>query len=358
MPAYDNITYEGIETDKFSRKIHMFILKYRNMIGLISLFVLTGISISFNYEYGMLSGSDEITRKLFPLGFAFLDVVAIFLSLTIAIISRSITRKFFAFSWMFFLVSLSVFSALSFTIASDARLASNGNETYIIAKKKALEQAEEQVAIATEKYNEKTAYKSARARELREARQVRDSLIDDVRKLQSANPHVSMAIYYRLSALLHDAFSFEISPDSLSMLVRMLWTFALVLSPFVLASLLGFEFAANSNFSPGENAGNTEKHSRKRAKKSKETQYKNEAQNMSNVVKLDQDAMKRVRTWLATQDSKRLKRSDLKLKAKLVGANQGRQLSMVIDELIKEGWIERMSNMQLRASRPEVRRAG
>jgi hypothetical protein len=142
---------------------------WRSLAGLSAIIVLSCISITFNYQLGLLMGSDSITRQLFPIGFATLDLAALFLAAWLTMKSRSIIRKGLAWLWFGYLLSLSVWAAMSFTLASDARLSQSGYEMMKDAKIRALDQSEEQVALAQDNYAETTRYKKLRMAELREA---------------------------------------------------------------------------------------------------------------------------------------------------------------------------------------------
>ncbi len=238
---------------------------WRSLLGLIAIAVLTAISVIFNYQLGKLMASDQITQELFPLGFATLELATLFLASWLSRKSRSIIRKLVAWCWFAFLISLSIWAAMSFTLASDARLVQSGYEQMKQVKLNALEQAEKQVQAAQVAYESTSKFKQLRLNDLREAQSMRDDLMHQVQQLNEVTPHVSLAIYYRTSALLHDFTQIRMSPDELSSLVRMLWALALVLSPFILTSLIAFElgststishapvFRGNNGFSPGEN---------------------------------------------------------------------------------------------------------
>ena len=214
---------------------------WRALIGLAVIAVLSTISITLNFQLGKLMGSDEITKRLFPIGFGVLDVAALFLASWITIKSASAARKAFAWVWFAYLLGLSVWAAMSFTLASDARLVQSGYDMMRDAKLRALEQAEQEVSTAQRNYENTTEYKQLRKGELVHAKKYRDKLIKEVGKLNSEKPHVSLAIYYRTSALLAKHAGVKIKAEDLSSIVRMLWALALTLSPFVITALLAFE---------------------------------------------------------------------------------------------------------------------
>jgi hypothetical protein len=321
---------------------------WRSLIGLVTIAVLTVISITFNYQLGLLMGSDSITKQLFPVGFAVLDLAALFLASWITIKSRSWLRKGMAWVWFSYLLILSVWAAMAFTLASDARLSQSGYEMMKDAKVRALEQAEEQVELAQSNYAETTRYKRLRMGELREAQDIRDGLIKDVQRLNNENPHVSLAIYYRVSALLHHHYDIDIDPKDLSSVVRMLWALALTLSPFILTGLLAFEIGSTpprsrqpiptdneiSDFAPRktERWGEPSPNFKTVAEKA---EFPHEQRGVEEV---DRIALTKVREWLRSQEG-RVSRRQIEHKA---GTRKYAQVSLIIDQLLKEGWLNRM----------------
>ena len=219
---------------------------WRALAFLAVIIVLTVISIRFNYALGELMASDELTRELFPAGFGSLDVAALLLASWLTIKGAPFTRKLIAWTWFAYLLSLSVFACMSFVLASDARLAQSGYDAMRDSKIRALQQAEQEVETAQRNYNITTNYKQLRKAELLHAQQYRDKLIKDVGKLDSDNPHISMAIFYKASALLNH----RIEPEILATVMRMAWSLALVLSPFVLVGLVAFELGSTNGSTP------------------------------------------------------------------------------------------------------------
>jgi len=341
-----------------------YLSSWRSLVGLLAIAVLTAISVTFNYQLGKMMGSDQITRELFPVGFATLDLAALFLASWITRKSDSLIRKIIAWFWFFYLLSLSVWAAMSFTLASDARLAQSGYEMMKDAKIRALEQAEEQVIMAQENYAETSRYKKLRMAELREAQSIRDALIGDVQRLNNATPHVSMAIYYRVSALLHNHWGIDIDPKDLSSVVRMLWSLALTLSPFILTGLLAFEIGSTpttgwKKVSPREN-DNLNGNKRTNLNSSPEMvpirdgnseSPRNTGKVEEKPVALDREALAKVREWLRGEEG-RVTREQIKYRS---GRKVYAHVSLIIEALLNEGWLVRMSNGQLKASKPRLR---
>lgn len=342
---------------------------WRSLIGLVTIAVLTAISITFNYQLGLLMGSDSITRQLFPVGFAVLDLGALFLAAYIQMKSRSVVRKTIAWVWFFYLLCLSVWAAMSFTLASDARLSQSGYEMMKDAKIRALEQAEDQVELAQDNYAKTVRFKKLRMAELREAQSIRDDLIKEVQRLNNATPHVSMAIYYRTSALLHNHWGIDIDPKDLSSVVRMLWALALTLSPFILTTLVAFEIGSTNSSTPIDGnrrrytndsnsdtvpAGKTERVTETASNLApayKSSQSSRNSGDVEEKLTLDREALSNARQWVQGQ-SGRVQRQQIQYRS---GQSKYKQTSLIIAELEREGWLHRLSNGQLKAGKPTLR---
>jgi len=343
---------------------------WRTLVCLAVIIVLTCISVTFNYNLGLMMGSDSITRQLFPVGFAVLDLAALFLAAWLTMKSRSIIRKGLAWTWFAYLLCLSVWAAMSFTLASDARLSQGGYEMMKDAKIRALSQAEAEVETAQRNYNNTVEYKQLRKGELIYAQEYRDKLIRDVQRLNNDNPHVSMAIYYRASVLLHNHADRDIDPKDLASIIRSLWALALTLSPFVLTALLAAELAGSGSATP--NGGNRRKHddndeeafSRRKTPVEAENHpnlapaYKSsqDARNSGNddEIELDREALTKAREWVKGQ-SGRVQRQQIQYRS---GQSKYRQTSLIVEALEREGWLQRLSNGQLKAAKPALRVVG
>lgn len=332
---------------------------WRALAFLTVISVLTFVSLRFNVALGEIMASDALTRELFPVGFGSLDLAALLLASWLTLRNAPLIRKAIAWTWFSYLLTLSIWAAMSFTLSSDARLAQSGYELMRDSKVRALQQAEQEVEVAQANYANTKQYKQLRKAELLHAQEYRDRLIKDVEKLNNDNPHVSMAIYYRVSALLHNHYDIDLEPEDLSSVVRMAWALALSLSPFILVGLLSFEIASmpqnrtKKRLSPGEkdsfssnkwqnfdNPANTSPIIAERA---------HGMGNEAETATLDREALAKVRDWLEGQTG-RITRAKIKYRS---GNLPYDSVTLIIQELLNEGSLRRLSNGQL--STPETR---
>ena len=334
--------------ERVGRSIFKFCSQFRYLIGIIAIGSLSIISIVFNYRLGQMMGSDEVTTQLFPVGFAALDLSALFLAAWLTIKSRSYVRKGIAWLWLGLLVVLSVWAAMSFTLASDAKLKQQSNIELLAYKQSQLVQADKQVAEAQRNYEGTTRFKNIRLGQLQEAQAAREAIYTDVAQLKADTPPPGLAIYSATSALLA-GIGVIVSAEMLSSIVRMIWALALTISPFVLTGLLAFEIA-NSTVKPspekkkplsptftGENG----------AKKPENTGLrlvKNPGKiSGENTVNITSAEYKRAAEFVSKLRG-RVKRDQIRLKC----SNRSYEgVSAMIELLIKRGDIKRAGNGQL-----------
>lgn len=334
---------------------------WRALAFLAVITVLSAISIRFNYALGQLMASDQLTRELFPAGFGTLDVCALLLASWITIRGAPFIRKAIAWTWFSFLLTLSIFACMAFVIASDARLAQSGYDTMRDSKVRALQQAEQEVQVAQRNYESTTNYKQLRKAELLHAQQYRDQLIKDVGRLDSDNPHVSQAIFFRIAALL----DFKYEPEEISTVVRMAWSLALVLSPFVMVALLAFELGSTNCSTPNSGrkrpasdeqstfpSGKTERPPETPSNLAPAYRTAMSPRNSGDVeeIELDQEALGKARAWVQQQPG-RVQRQQIQYRS---GQSKYKQTSLIIERLLDEGVLIRLGNGQLKAQ-PSLR---
>ena len=209
--------------------------------GLIA--ALTGISIRFNIELGRLSAVDETSKSLLPSGYALLDMAALFLSGYIGIKTRSPVRKFIAWVWFAFLVTLSLWAAAAFTMSVDYRQSLAPLDAQI--ERKRAELTTQQASVKTWQDNVaaakmyKTKHQGTLSRE-----QIKESMIaGELAHLEAQRVPAAQIIYERAAPYV------GVDAETLQLIIRLLWAGAITLSPLVLALLLGAEVVANNHLS-------------------------------------------------------------------------------------------------------------
>jgi hypothetical protein len=208
---------------------------WRTLLGGLIAVGLTIVSIKFNLELAKSMSVDNDSKQLLMAGFGMLDLACVFLAGFIGIRSRSPFRKAVAWVLFAYLLALSLWASVAYALAIDARKASTANSHAIELKLSELETQQRNVELwqanltNTEQY--KTRYSGLLAKEQSKLRVIQSELSE----LETKLPSPTMAIYERVGPHV------GMSSDNLALLVRILWSVALVLAPIVLLPLLGAE---------------------------------------------------------------------------------------------------------------------
>ena len=203
------------------------------LFGFVITALLTVISVTFNYELGKMSAVDEISQQLLPKGYALLDFGALFLAGLLGMISTSIWRKAIAWIWFLFLLSLSLWAAASFTMSVDVRLASSDLNHAIEQKKTEVESLNKDVEIWQQNVVEAVQFKTKHQNTLTQVQARQKTASDELHQLESKLTAPTMVIYEQTASLI------GIAADTLNLIVRLLWSAAITLSPLVF-SLIGY----------------------------------------------------------------------------------------------------------------------
>ena len=203
------------------------------LFGFIITALLTVISVTFNYELGKMSAVDEVSQQLLPKGYALLDFGALFLAGLLGMISTSIWRKAIAWVWFVFLLSLSLWAAASFTVSVDARLASRDLNHAIEQKKTEVESLNKEVEIWRQNVAEAVDFKTKHQNTLTQVQARQKTASDELHQLESKITAPTMVIYEKTASLM------GVAADTLNLMVRLLWSAAITLSPLVF-SLIGY----------------------------------------------------------------------------------------------------------------------
>ena len=211
------------------------------LFGFVITALLTVISVRFNYELGKMSAVDDVSQQLLPKGYALLDFGALFISGLLGMICSSLWRKAIAWVWFMFLVSLSLWAAASFTMSVDARLASSDLNHAIEQKKTEVESLNQEVEIWRQNVAEAVNFKTKHQNTLTQVQARQKIASDELHQLESKLTAPTMVIYEKTAPLI------GIAADTLNLIIRLMWSAAITLSPLVF-SLIGFaEFRKKPN---------------------------------------------------------------------------------------------------------------
>ena len=321
---------------------------WRTLLAFVLIALLTLISITFNISLGQLSAVDTTSKLLLPTGYALLDLSALFLSGYIGVNSSSLWRKVPAWLWFGFLMFLSLWAAASFTVAIDTKTLNNDLERSIAQKRVELDALNSDVELwranVANTVNHRTRYQEKL--EDIQSRQLKVS--NDLHEMEGKLPKPTMAIYEITAPLLN------LTPNTLNTIVRLLWASALTLSPLVIMILVAGELSSKKISKP-----------RKEERQKNATKVCNSATQGDFIAPVEPakghnqttstealNGLKYAKEWLKQQRIGRITRHKLALVSK-IKSREG--VSKVIDALIDQGILERMSNGHLAKPKGELR---
>ena len=310
---------------------------WRNLLGFVLVVLLSIISIKFNIELGKLSAVDDTSRELLPVGYALLDLSALFLSGYITLKTRSKIRKALAMAWFVSLLSLSLWAAASFTLSVDARASQSDLIHAIEQKKLELESINAEVLIWRENVANAEVYKTKHQKTLENVQARQRNTSDELHQLEQSLPNSTMAIYEMIAPLV------GITPAALNTIVRLLWAAALTLSPVVIIGLIGAELVSNEE--PENKTEKKPKVTTDSASKPIEPDHVPAVQghNMHTPIEL-LNGLKHARQYLLKTGSGRVTRAKIASVAQLKSRES---VSKVIETLISERLLTRANNGQL-----------
>lgn len=209
---------------------------WRNILAFALVVALTYISIRFNYELGKLSAVDETSQSLLPVGYALLDLSALFLSGYVGIKSKSPVRKLIAWVWFFFLLCLSLWAAAAFTMSVDYRQSLAPLESQIAQKQRELDTQRASVETWQKNVENAVVYKTKHQGTLSREQIKETMLAGELAHLEAQRVPPAQIIYERAAPYV------GIEPQTLQLAIRLLWAAALTLSPIILVLLVAVEF--------------------------------------------------------------------------------------------------------------------
>jgi hypothetical protein len=339
--------------------------EHKMLFGFGSMLLLTICSIYFNMRLGRLNASpSDLTWWVMPASYSFLDIAL--LCIGMALFAGAIRGLLWAVSWAWFafLLTLSLWACLSCIVALDAEKASTGDAFKRQQLERSLATANGNVDTWARNVSLTIKHKSRFQDRLDQAIAQRDDLINQISRLDSSTPP-SQVIFEKAEAFLPawmDANMFKT-------ISRLIFGIAMVCTPLVLAAILAQVLGRSTNgstptdgrrktVSPGENSENDSFRANQwqnfnnspdtapiRAEKAKSAHKQGR---VAESATLNREALAKVRAWLAGEKG-RITRQQIKYRS---GNLNYENVSLIIDALLKEGWLNRMANGQLKAARP------
>lgn len=234
--------------ERIALGLFKFASNWRLLLAFVLILSLTAISITFNVLLGNLSGADDISKTILPVGYALLDLSALFLSGYIGMKAFSLWRKLFAWLWFSFLLCLSLWAAASFTLAIDSMTQNQDIERSIDQKRSEVISLNSDVDLwqtnVANTVNHRTRYQQT----LEDIQHRRLMASDELQAMEMNLPKPTMAIYNMTAPLL------GVTPETLQTIVRLLWAGALTLSPLVIMLLISAEKPSTTTTPPSKKA--------------------------------------------------------------------------------------------------------
>ena len=359
----------------------------RGLLGLLVVLGLTIISIRFNWELGKLSApaGDEISNKLMPAGYALLDLAALFLCGYIGLKTQDKFRKAVAWFWFSFLLSLSLWAAMSFAISVDYRAGSQHQDAKIAALQAIADDRAAQVDRWQTNLDNTELYKTRYQGFLDQASREHQAAVAKLNAAFDQDIPPALAIYYAVAPLV------GVNPDTMATIMRLVWAAGLTLSPLVVMMLVAAEFMS-TNAAAGAQAQNHQPTppTPPEDKKPKPHPRPEEPERVANfpaqqgntrpfpaphpipaacndrptvaekvegvrghnkhTPTLDLNGLKKASVWLEGQPVGRITRNKLQAASGVKGRES---VSKIIGELINRGELTRLGNKQL--AKPEVK---
>ena len=341
---------------------------HKMLLLFFSMLCLTASSIYFNFRLGRLNASaSDFTWYVMPLSYSFLDIrlLAIGMALFCGVISGFL--RVVSWVWFYVLLTLSLFACLSCLIALDAEKASSGDAFKRQQLERALATANDSVDTWSRNVALTIKHKSRFQDRLDHAIYQRDSLVNEISELDSSTPP-SQVIFEKAESFL----PVWMDGDMFKTLSRLTFGVSMIVTPLLVTAILSQVLSLYSSSTPP--SGGRKRVSPEQNHKFTENKWPNftgadepapiraefrESADSSGPVttseeveELDREALRQVRQWLKGEEGNRVTRQQIKYRS---GQKRYEQVSLIIAELEREGWLNRMKNRQLKATRPQLR---
>lgn len=345
--------------------------EHKMLFGFGAMLILTLCSIYFNMRLGRLNASaSDWTWWIMPASYSFLDIAL--LCIGMALFAGVITGFlwFVSWCWFYFLLGLSLFACLSCLIAMDAEKSSSGDSFKRQQLERSLATANSNVDTWSRNVQFTVKHKSRFQDRLDDAIEKRDAIVNEISRLDESTPP-SQVIFEKAEAFL----PVWMDGDMFKTLSRLVFGFAMVVTPLILAAVLTNVLGAppkpksttppdggtRKTVSPGENDSFTQNQWQPfnnqpepapiRAELSESPQKQG---SVDGTAELNREGLAKVRAWLEGEKG-RVTRNQLKYRS---GNLNYENVSLIIAELLNTGHLERMKNGQLKAGGQRLKAVG
>lgn len=329
---------------------------HRLLLLFIAMMALTASSIYFNMRLGRLSASpNDLTWWVMPLAYSFLDIALLCLGLALFAGAVRGALGVVTWVWFYFLLALSLFACLSCIIALDAENSRSGDAFARAQLVQSLDVANANVETWQSNVQNTIRHRTRFNQTLNEAEAKRDAIIAEIQALDSATPP-NLVVFKRAEPFLPAG----INADDFQTVARLVFGFALVITPLVCGAVLSQLF---SRFQPqphDDDGGRKkpEKAASPGEKPKTGTKWPNFNTEPAPVMAEDKApavlnvaALEKVRKWLMGETG-RVTRAKIKYRS---GNLNYDDVSLIINELLRTGHLVRMGNGQLKVGEFSVK---
>ena len=297
------------------------ILNLRILVGAIACVMLAGISITFNYQLGLMLSSDPTSKKLLPLGYALLDVAGLFISGYISVNAKRRVSRLVGGLWFIFLLTLSLFAAWTYQCAIDHKTLNATTQAEMSRLEQAIERENKNVSYWDDQKELTSRFKSRYSDKAKESIERRDQYEKSLTGLQRASYPASLAVFYKTPFLRND-------PQTSITIMRFVLASAMTLTPLILLGLMNIE---RSQKIVTTSSGTVHKRTVPSVPKKPEKTVPLE------VVEYDSERYSKIKQGILNGDIKPSVRG-LKASNFGIGTDQARQM---LKDLSREGVLER-----------------
>lgn len=327
---------------------------HRLLLLFAAMLALTGASIYFNMRLGRLSASpNDFTWWVMPAAYSFLDVALLCLGLALFAGAVRGALGVVSWVWFYFLLGLSLFACLSCIIALDAENSRAGDAFKRAQLERSLAAANANVETWQRNVQTTVLHRTRFNKTLSEAEAKRDAIAAQIHALDSATPP-NLVVFKRIEPFLPPG----INADDFRTLARLVFGFALVITPLVCGAVLSQVFGRYHVEHGGDDGGR--KKPEKTISPGEKPKIGTKWPNFNSEPVMAEDkapavlnvaALEKVRKWLMGE-SGRVTRAKIKYRS---GNLNYDDVSLIINELLRTGHLVRMGNGQLKVGEFSVK---
>lgn len=231
------------ETPSWSSQVAAWVASHIDAVGLVSIAGLFYVNFMFNYDYGLLMASGTDNETKFAFAFAFLESSALFLAGYLGVKSEDNSHKAVARYTFYFLIALSLWTALASILASDERATWDGDQIEIQNTLDAIGDVDRQIQIMETRASALTSTIGVMMLNWTNNNDMTlDEVMDKLTDLREQKSDLSkqlkghgiereqFAIFDKVAAFFNSAFGRDWKSESIQLISRLVFGFAIIWS--------------------------------------------------------------------------------------------------------------------------------